>query len=169
MILGDLLIWFKASKIPNVHRVYEVFRYIDDNYHQRDLNNALSEIDSLYTTLCTKYKPTSVRNYMRDFMASLDMEVIVSNTQPSILEQAKIKAKEYTQAADKLVNNVQSEEGLNININEIVNKAVPSSDSDSYSFVADTNSEYIRLQAENKRLIDEVNWLRNLVTLMHSK
>lgn len=166
MIVDDLLLWFKANRSSNkkdfsnnVHRAYEAYRYIDQDYTKLDISEFMKNIDTFYKkALVPNYKPTSVRNYLRDFITSLDLPIIEKNVPSDILENAKEKCKSYMKAADKVANDTikgseDDVESFNLDINDIVAKP-PQLDSDDL------------MRKENEMLKDEIKWLRKLVELM---
>lgn len=153
--VDELLTFFKANKtqnkndpINNVHKPYEAFRYIYPEYVSQDVTTLLNNIDDFYNkAMVPNYRPNTIKNYLRDLLWSLDLNVIQNNIPNDIILATKTKLKTYIQQADKVANEVkkssppsskssskESEESdLNIDINEIL----PTKDSDS----EDTSTE----------------------------
>lgn len=180
MKVQELLIWFEANKTQNkndlsnnVHKVYEAYRNINNDYINLDISIIVQNIDTLYNSLVEKYKPITVRNYIRYLLHSFDLPIIINNVSPEIITNSKEKCKKFVQMADKKVNQSKSEiaatiseenESESMNINEII----PIENSIS-EISNNENDDLLKLQIENKMLKDEVAWLRKIVELMASK
>ena len=179
MKVQDLLIWFEANKTKNkndlsnnVHKVYEAYRNINSDYINLDISIIIQNIDTLYNSLVEKYKPITVRNYMRYLLHSFDLPIIIDNVSPEIIANSKEKCKKFVKMADKKVNQSKAEiaaiseetESESMNINEII----PIENSIS-ELSNNENEDLLKIQIENKMLKDEVVWLRKIVELMASK
>ncbi len=180
MKVQDLLLWFEANKTQNkndlsnnVHKVYEAYRNVNIDFINLDISVIIQNIDNLYSNLVQKYKPITVRNYIRYFLNSLDLPIIINNVSSEIIAVSKEKCKKLVQMADKKVNQSKTEsinipeesESESMNINEII----PIENTMSELSNVNDSEEMIKLQIENKMLKDEVAWLRKIVELMASK
>lgn len=198
IVIDDLLTFFKANRtqnkndpINNVHKAYEAYRYITPDYASEDVISMFNNIDDFYNkALVPNYKPNTIKNYLRDLLWSLDLNLIQNNIQAGIIDKTKTNLKKYIQLADKAANEVKktpvpsegSSQDLNIDINEILptkeeddEETESSSDEeDNYDQQPNLNyvsqdklmTNYIILQTENEMLRDQVAWLRSLVESM---
>lgn len=183
MKVQDILDYFKNRRalekndfIDNVHKSYETYRHIDPNYNECDISIIFENIENFYQTLNNKYKPTTVRNYLRHLSTSMDLPIITENYNTDLLNFTKDKIKLFIKEADKSANDYEKNkkpttiieknidnESLQLDINEIV----PKDESISSSEITINNNEnLIRLEIENTMLKSENTWLRKLIESM---
>lgn len=160
MQVDDLLTFFKANRtqikndpINNVHKSYEAFRYVTPDYVSQDVTSLFNNIDDFYNkAMVPNYKPNTIKNYLRDLLWSLDLNLIQNNIPSDIISNTKDKLKIYIQQADKVANEVKKspppsessgqteekeESDLNIDINEIM----PTKDDDDETDEDDSSIE----------------------------
>jgi hypothetical protein len=171
MLVKDLLLWFEVNRTSNkndlsnnVHKVYEAYRIINQDYINLDISIIIQDIDNLNNALINKYKPITTRNYLRYFLNSLDLPIIIANTPENIINNTKTRCKELLKLADKKANQKLPKESESINLSENLDI----NDIVAISEISDELNTDL-LQFENKMLKDEVVWLRKVIELMASK
>lgn len=200
MKVHELLKWFDEHKSTNkndlsnnIHKVFEVYRFVDSSYLELDVSIILTNITHLFDVMKKKYKPTTVRNYLRYMLLSCDLDVVKGCVSEDIVKKLKDECSRLIKIADKEANKLDKkkeeidietdvatsissvsienpEEDVDLDITALV----PDDDEitihdaiDEATAPLSTQNEYIvKLETENRMLKEEVLWLRKLVEKM---